>query len=159
MGLQGAQSSQWDQIFEEISAGRAFTRGASATGGAGQHGGVQVYNPQASGKTVQIVRAYVGSDTAQFAWFRRSATPLTTLIDKGHNLLTGLSDSGAEVRTDTNAPVIMGLVFPVNLLVRSYVLALDLWGPQLSAGEGYMFVADTVATVIRARFDWIEFDT
>ena len=33
-----------------------------------------------------------------------------------------------------------------------------MWGPNLSAGEGYVFFADTVASVLTVRFDWIERD-
>jgi len=156
MGVQGAQSSQWDQVFEEIAAGRAFTRGAKVTGAAGGQAAVEVFNPAGSGKEVQIIRAYIGTDVAQSVTLVRSAVALGTLIGLGHNLLTGAFDSAAELRVYTTGPAGLPQIFISNTAPNSPLLALDSWGPNLAPAESYQFVSDIVASVLTVRFDWIE---
>ncbi len=158
MGLQGAQSSQWDQIFEEIAAGRVFTRGATVVGAPAGQGGVQLFNPAGSGKTIQVARAYVSTVVAQSVSFQRPNAALTFLTGAGHSMLTGAFDSAAEIRTATTTPVGFTIIFTVYTAARADVLVLDRWGPDLAPGEGYEFFADTTNSEIRVRFDWIERD-
>jgi hypothetical protein len=156
MGVQGAQSSTWDQVFEEIAAGRAFTRGHVITSNAGTVGEIQLLNPAGSGVNVQVIEVSAGSVVAQQLGVMRSSNVAPTLFGLGHNLLTGLYDSACELRFDVGgaggAALVLQSFAPANVMQRLW----SRWGPQLSPGEGYSFISTVNASTFCAIFHWVE---
>ena len=124
------------QIFE-----RADTRSSAA----GQRLHYQIKNPAASGKTVILLSSmFVGASDIRSIY--QHNTDLATLIGTLYNVNSGGAASVAQLRTESNASIL-----GTNLLAiwRANILQTP---PQmhrvdvLGAGEGIVFIADSLAT-------------
>ncbi len=156
MGLQGVQSSQWDQLFEEIAAGRAFVAGNFSTGNAGQFGSIQLFNPAGSGKNVHVIQAWVCNPSGATVkmYFGTSAAAL--LLYNGRNLAVGGALSAAELRKNVTGALPGTLNIEMLTPAQELTPVFDRWGPQLGPGEAMQFASSVVAQTTYAHWQWIE---
>ncbi len=132
----GSLSSQWDAFFEEITNGRAFSRGHRINANAGQTGEV---------------------DSTQLTAFHRAAAA-TSLLGMGHNLLTGVDVSAAELRYSVSTSLLGNDIGTWDAIAGIRYSVWERWGPNISPGEGYSITAVTTGRNYAAWFDWLEFD-
>lgn len=154
----GSQSSTWDQLSEEIDRGRAFVAGAIKLSGAGNIPGIQLFNPAASNKIIQVVQMWCQNDDGQPCNVRTATSALTSIFSTGRNMLVGGAAGIGEIRIRDAATSVGTYLFSVQLPIQGALPVFERWGSQLSQSEGIHLECTTIGTQIRAHFVWIERD-
>ena len=154
----GSQSSLYDQVFEEIEAGRVFTIGAALAVGAGAAPHIQLLNPGASDRKIYVLNAYAAAVTGNVLELRQYDTPLTTLVGTGFNYFLDNPNGNGELRTQGIAPALGTTIFPVRTGVMFEIPIFYKWGFLIPQGSGVLIAHTVNSTTIAARFDWVEMD-
>ena len=152
MTVQAAQSSRWDQLFEEIDAKRAYIGGDQSTSVTPNLPHVQLYNPGGSTKIVHMLQMWVQGDGGNELTISTGTTAMAVLGALPRNLNFGGPAPVGEVRTSAAALILAQIFIRAIFPYGSVLPIFEGWGFQLGAGEGITVMNPNADGTIRAWF-------
>ncbi len=142
--------------YNEIRAGRAFTRGHVLGASVGNYPHIQLFNPVGSGIIIIVHRILVNVEATEGLRLNIHNTAITTDQGKGTNLLIGGDAAIGEVRSQDNAAQLGTLLWRIQVLASSPLDIVKDWYLELGAGEGILVQTHLVNRALYVAYDWSE---
>jgi hypothetical protein len=149
--------SQQERWISELAAARCFALGTFLAASAGNFGEIQLFNPVASGKTIDIYRGIACNQATNAIRYRLHNTALATLVGTGVNLLSGGAAGVGELRTNSPAALDGTQILIANVINFDPYGQAQVWLARITAGLGFLVTTNVVNDGLTANFYWNEF--